>query len=157
MHKVVSVAFVLALAPFTPTHTGLAAAPPDACGLLTKAEIDAVMGVNMGPPKATTAKVCQWREVVKPGNPGAIVDVTLIQARGYDLGKAAGGSGPIKVTAISSLGDDAYSSEMNGGKETSLRVKKGAAYVAVHVWGGVPIPQIAPKELALAKLIVPKL
>jgi hypothetical protein len=130
----------------------------DACALLTKSEIDAAMGVTMGPPKAITAKACQWRQVVKQGDPGAIVDVTVIQARGYDLGKAAGGSGPIKVTAVSALGDDAYSSAMNGGKETSLRVKKGDTYIAIHVWGaGVAIPQIAPKELALAKVIVPKL
>lgn len=158
MRNVVSVVLALSLVPFTPTHPRLAAAPADACGLLTKGEIDAAMGVPMGPPKAITAKACQWRELVKQGNPGAIVDVTLIQARGYDMGKAAGGSGPIKVTAISSLGDDAYSSAMNAGKETSLRVKKGETYVAIHVWGaGVPIPQIAPKELALAKVIVPKL
>ena len=157
MRNFVSVTLVLSLVPFAPTRTTLAAAPADACGLLTKAEIDAVMGAPKGPPKATTTKACQWRELVKQGNPGAIVDVTIMPARGYDLGKAVGGSGPIKVTPISSLGDDAYSSEMNAGKETSLRVKKGGTYVAVRVWGGVPIPQIAPKELALAKVIVPKL
>ena len=158
MRKFLSTALVLSIMPAVPALTVSGTAPSDACSLLTKAEIDAVMGVPMGSPKTITAKACQWRQPVKAGDPGAIVDVTLIQARGYDLGKAAGGSGPIKVTPINSLGDDAYSSEMNGGKETSLRVKKGDTYVAVHVWGGgVPIPQIAPKELALAKVIVPKL
>lgn len=158
MRNFVSAALVLSLMPAVPANTNSGTVPSDACGLLTKSEIDAAMGVPMGNPKSITAKACQWRQPVKPGDPGAIVDVTIIQARGYDMGKAAGGSGPIKVTPISSLGDDAYSSAMNAGKETSLRVKKGDTYVAVHVWGGgVPIPQIAPKELALAKLIVPKL
>jgi len=158
MRNFLSAAFVLSLMPVLPAATYPGRAPGDACSLLTKSEIDGAMGVPMGNPKAITAKACQWRQPVKSGDPGAIVDVTIIQARGYTMGKAAGGSGPIKVTTINALGDDAYSSEMNGGKETSLRVKKGETYVAIHVWGaGVPIPQIAPKELALAKLIVPKL
>ena len=36
-------------------------------------------------------------------------------------------------------------------------MKKVGNYFAIHVWGeGVPIAQIDPKELALAKVIVPK-
>lgn len=159
MRNVLLVALVFCVAPLA-VNVVEAAAPADACALLTKAEVDAAMGVSMGPAKAIGAsgKACQWRQVVKQGAPDAIVDVTLIEAPGYNMGKAAGSSGKIKITTISSLGDDAYSSEMNGGKMTTLRIKKGGAYVAVHVWGaGVPISEIAPKELAIAKVIVPKL
>ena len=95
---------------------------------------------------------------MKQGSPGAIVDVTIIAARGYNLGKAIAGSSKFKVVTVNALGDEAYYSESTDGKLTDLRVKKGENYVAIHVWGaGVPIPQIEPKELALAKAIIPKL
>jgi len=157
MRNVLSVALVLSLAPVVPTRSMSGTAPHDACGLLTKAEIDAAMGVPMGNPKSITAKACQWRQPVKPGDPGAIVDVTVIDARGYNVGKAIAGSNKFKVVSVNALGDEAYYSESSDGKQNSLRVKKGESYFTFHVWGaGVPVPQIEPKALALAKAIVPK-
>lgn len=148
-------ALVYCLAPLYPMRV---VAPSDACSLLTKGEIDAAMGVPMGNAKSITAKACQWRQPVKQGDAGAIVDVTIIDARRYNLGKAIAGSSKFKVISVNALGDEAYYSESTDGKLTDLRVKKGENYVAIHVWGaGVPIPQIEPKELALAKAIVPKL
>lgn len=155
MRTVMSAAFVLCLAPLAPSR---ATAPTDACSLLTKGEIDAAMGVPMGTGKSITAKACQWRQPVKQGDPGAIVDVTIIDARRYNIGKAVAGSNKFKITPVNALGDEAYYSESSDGKLTDLRVKKGENYVAIHVWGaGVPSAQAEPKELALAKVIVPKL
>jgi hypothetical protein len=155
MRNVLSAALVFFLAPLHPTRI---VAPSDACSLLTKGEIDGAMGVPMGNAKSITAKACQWRQPVKQGSPGAIVDVTIIAARGYNLGKAIAGSSKFKVVTVNALGDEAYYSESTDGKLTDLRVKKGENYVAIHVWGaGVPIPQIEPNELALAKAIIPKL
>lgn len=157
MRNLVSVALVLSLVPVVPTRSMSSISPGDACGLLTKSEIDAAMGVPMGNPKSITAKACQWRQPVKPGNPGAIVDVTVIDARGFNIGKAIAGSSKFKVVPVNALGDEAYYSESTDGKQNSLRVRKGENYFAVHVWGaGVPIPQIEPKALALAKAILPK-
>lgn len=155
MSNVLSAALFLWFVPLAPTHN---AAPGDACGLLTKGEIDGAMGVPMGTGKSITSKACQWRQPVKQGDPGAIVDVTIIDARRYNIGKAIAGSSKFKVTPVNALGDEAYYSESADGKLTDLRVKKGENYVAIHVWGaGVAIPQMEPKELALAKVIVPKL
>ena len=155
MRNVVFAALVLCIAAKAPTHS---MAPSDACSLLTKGEIDAAMGVPMGTGKSITAKACQWRQPVKQGDPGAIVDVTIIDARRYNIGKAIAGSSKFKVTPVNALGDEAYYSESTDGKLTDLRIKKGENYVAIHVWGaGVPSAQAEPKELALAKVIVPKL
>jgi hypothetical protein len=94
---------------------------------------------------------------VKPGDAGAIVDVTILDANRYAMGKAAAASPKFKVTPVAGLGDDAYYSASTDGKITDLRVKKGDAAFAVHVWGGgMPAAQAEPKELALAKLIVSK-
>jgi hypothetical protein len=132
-------------------------APTDACSLLSSAQINGAMGVSMGPGKAMASRACQWRQPVKQGAPGAIVDVTILDARRFDLGKAIAGSPKFKVTPVGGLGDDAYYSASSDGKITDLRVKKGDAAFAVHVWGaGVPAAQTEPEELALAKLIVTK-
>jgi len=157
MRNLLSVALVLLLVPVVSTRSTSGTVPGDACGLLTKGEIDAAMGVPMGNPKSITAKACQWRQPVKQGDPGAIVDVTIIDARGYNIGKAIAGSSKFKVVPVGALGDEAYYSESTDGKQNSLRVKKGETYFAIHVWGaGVPIPQIEPKSMALAKAILPK-
>ena len=157
MRNLLSVALVLLLVPVVSTRSTSGAVPGDACALLTKGEIDAAMGVPMGNPKSITAKACQWRQPVKQGAPGAIVDVTIIDARGYNIGKAIAGSSKFKVVPVGALGDEAYYSESTDGKQNSLRVKKRATYFAIHVWGaGVPIPQIEPKSMALAKAILPK-
>ena len=131
--------------------------PTDACALLTSAEIDQAMGVSMGAAKSMASRACQWRQPVKQGDPGAIVDVTILDSRRYEIGKAVAGSPKFKVTPIPGLGDEAYYSASTDGKLTDLRVKKGDAAFAVHVWGaGMPAAQAEPKELALAKLIVKK-
>lgn len=140
-----------------PLFLAFHAAPADACSLLTATQINGVMGVDMGVPKSITAKACQWRQPVKQGDPNAIVDVTIIDHRRFDIGKAVAGSGKFKVTPINGLGDEAYSSASVDGKLTDLRVRKGDEGFAVHVWGsGVPLAQFEAKELALAKLIAPK-
>jgi len=157
MRNLLSVALVLLLVPVVPTRSASGTVPGDACALLTKGEIDAAMGAPMGNPKSITAKACQWRQPVKQGEPGAIVDVTIIDARGYNVGKAIAGSSKFKVVPVGALGDEAYYSASTDGKQNSLRVKKGETYFAIHVWGaGVPIPQIEPKSMALAKAILPK-
>ena len=131
--------------------------PPDACSLLTAPQVSGAMGVDMGTPKSLTARACQWRQPVKPGSPGAIADVTIIDPNGYAIGKKAAASGTYTITPVSGLGDEAYFSESTKLKVAALRVRKGSAAFAVHVWGGeMPTAEAKPKELALAKLIVAK-
>ena len=131
--------------------------PTSPCSLLTSTEIDQAMGVSMGTPKPLASKACQWRQPVKPGDAGAIVDLTIIDINGYSMGMAVAGSPKFKITPVTGVGDDAYYSATSDGKITVIRVKKGASAFAVRVWGGgVPAAQAEPKELALAKLIAPK-
>lgn len=129
--------------------------PADACSLLTAQQINGAMGVDMGTPKSIGARACQWRQPVKSGSAGAIVDVTIIDQNGYAIGKKAAGT--FTITPVNGVGDEAYYSESTNGKLTSLRVRKGSAAFAVHVWGGtMPGAEAKFKELALAKLIVAK-
>lgn len=130
--------------------------PPDPCSLLSASEINGAMGVDMGAPRALATKACQWRQPVKTGSAGAIVNVTLIPQQGYDAGKRVSGS--FMVTPVSGLGEDAYYSESKDGKITDLRAKRGSNIVAVQVREtGMTGAEAKAKELALAKLVVPKL
>jgi hypothetical protein len=130
--------------------------PPDPCSLLSASEINGVMGVDMGAPKALATKACQWEQPVKTGSAGAIVNLTLIPQAGYDMGKQV--SGAFTATAVSGVGDDAYYSESKDGKITDLRAKKGSNTFAVMVRrAGMTGAEAKAKELALAKLIAPKL
>lgn|SRR5512146_3454472 len=155
---ITSTAFVVCAAPvLLASHSAPAVPPTTACSLLTSEQVKGAIGVDIGPSKSIVEKACQWRQPVKPGDPGAIVDVTIIDLRRYAIGKAVGSSKQFKIVLVSGLGDEAYYSETADGKTTDLRVRKGEGAFAVHVWGaGVPIPQLEPKELALAKLIVTK-
>lgn len=92
MRNFVSAGLVLSCASLVAARHAAAVAPGDACGLLTKGEIDAAMSTPMGNGRAITAKACQWRQPVKQGDPGAIVDVTIINAQRYNIGKAIAGS-----------------------------------------------------------------
>jgi len=128
---------------------------PDACSLLTAPQINGAMGVDMGTPKSIGTRGCQWRQPVKSGSSGVFADVTIIDQNGYAIGKKAAGT--FTITPVSGLGDEAYYSESTNGELTSLRVRKGSAAFAVHVWGGpMPAAEAKSKELALAKLIVAK-
>jgi len=127
----------------------------DACSLLTAQQISGAMGVDMGTPKSIVSKACQWRQPVKPGSPGAIVDVTISDLTGYAIGKKSAGT--FTITPVAGVGDEAYYSESSNGKLTVLRVRKGSAAFAVRVsGGGMPATEAKPKELELAKLIVGK-
>lgn len=138
------------------TVASLVVASPDACSLLTSQQINGAMGVDMGTPKSLGSKGCQWRQPFKSGAAGAIVDLTIIDQNGYAIGKKAAGS--FTITPVNGVGDEAYYSESTNGKLTSLRVRKGSAAFAVHVWGGpMPAAEAKFKELALAKLAVARL
>lgn len=127
----------------------------DACSLLTVQQINGAMGVDMGTPKPFGTKGCQWRQAVKPGSPGAIVDVTILDQNGYAIGKKAAGT--FTITPVNDVGDEAYYSESTNGKLTALRVRKGSAAFAVRVSGGpLSAAEAKPRELSLAKLIVKK-
>jgi hypothetical protein len=124
-----SVILLIALISFTLTFCGTPAAygapPSDPCSLLTQAQASAVFGVN-----------------VEPAQPAELDE------REKSYGRAAGRAGvflcqdadhqKITTTPASGIGDDAVYSTLPGvtpGLGTTLNVKKGDSYFAVHVYG----------------------
>jgi hypothetical protein len=139
-----------------------AAAPTNACALLSQAQIAAALGFEMDAGKNIIgADDCRWiQKGAAAGSDGVLLQVNLTKAQSFETGKT-----PLpnwNKTPIAGLGDDAYSAD-RGGKITfpmspSLSVKKGA--VAVVIIARVPkatLEQTKDVEKKVASAILEKL
>ena len=124
-------ATVVAAACLVRSPSAGAAAPAEACALLTQAEVSAALGVavDAGQPLAPTEKrFCTWHEQGKDPLSGRNVEVNYLTDQQYERGKV-----PIeKVTKTpeSGIGDDAYFSKAHG-MVSVLSVKKGGTYFRI--------------------------
>ena len=78
---------------------------PDACTLLTKAQVKAALGVAVEAgvrPIATDPRICNWRESNKPTGPGRNVMLTLITVNEFEKLKKLPMTAP-----VSAIGDEA--------------------------------------------------
>ena len=139
------------------------AAPPNACSLLTAAQVSAVLSVPVRPPAGPTRLDCIWAELgALPRGKGKGVMLTILGTLGpkltpMDRFNNAKKGGPFKgtPTTTSGLGDDAvYLTDSTGNIE--LYVKKGSLFFKVSVHG-FPPEQIKAKEKTLAHDVLAKL
>jgi hypothetical protein len=130
------------------TATG-APGSPDACAVLTRAQVSAVLGVHVEPgqhvlPDARTS--CGWAAPGDPGLGAKKLVLTLMSGGAFEAGKI-----PVKSaskTAVRDVGDDAYyiTTPPFG---TALSVRKGGRYFQVRI-SGFPQAQAAHLEKAVA-------
>jgi hypothetical protein len=139
-------------------------AQPDACSLLTQAQISAALGVSMGAGEhaGPVTQTCTWYEpggsASKPSAKKVMLDVfgqmgSLTPADRFNNGKT-----PIKgitKTPVNGIGDGAYFITTPG-IGTALNVKKGSSAFQVRV-SGFSSDQIQPMEKAIAQNIVARL
>jgi hypothetical protein len=134
-----------------------AATQMDPCSLLTSAQVDDVLGTQVGPGKHLASLVCEWTES-RPGSQKKAT-VTLLTERGFAAAKTQIG-GSITKTPASGIGDEAIFG-VTGKVATTLAVKKGAVMFVVRVQG-FPLDQpqaindVQAKEKALALQIISK-
>jgi hypothetical protein len=102
------------------------AAAPDACAVLSQAEIGAALGVAVDAGEPLAATNCTWHE--QGNKQRRNVRISLISAQQYEIGKTSIPS--IIKTPEPGLGDDAYFSKGKG-MVYNLSVKKGAHYFRV--------------------------
>ncbi|HEX5261898.1 MAG TPA: hypothetical protein VFW13_00110 [Phenylobacterium sp.] len=125
-----------------------AAGLPDACKLLSPAEVGAAVGVAVAQGSALNSQVassCSWKQSGVDPFKAVTVIVSVKPAQSYELGKRA-----LKATPVAGLGDEAY---MTGGSAsyTALSVKKGQNAFDVTVRGPKDVAAIQAAEKALAK------
>jgi len=144
-------ALMAAVAVLSP-NAGAAAgslAGPDACTVLTAAQVSAVLGVHVAPgqhvvPDAHSS--CGWAAPGDPSLGAKKLVLTLMSARGFETGKTPVKSAT-KVVARA-VGDEAYyiTTPPFG---TALSVKTGGSYFQVRI-SGFPEAQAAHLEKAVA-------
>lgn len=124
-------------------------AGPDACAVLTAAQVSAVLGVRVAPgqhlvPGAHSS--CGWALPGDPSLGAKRLVLTLMSARAFDTGKT-----PVKgasKVAAQAVGEQAYyiTTPPFG---TALSVKQGDSYFQVRI-SGFPDAQAAHLEKAVA-------
>ena len=112
-----------------------AAAPTNACALLSQAQIAKALGVEVDAGKNIIGTDdCRWiQKGAAAGSDGALLQVNITKPQSFETGKT-----PLpnwNETPITGLGDEAYSAD-RGGKITfpvspSLSVKKGPVFVVI--------------------------
>ncbi len=112
-----------------------AAAPTNACALLSVGQVGTILGVQVEAGKnLISPNDCRWKQMnAKPGSDAAMLQVNLSKAQSFEIGKTVIPNWT--KTPITGLGDDAYSADQ-GGKMTfpispSLSVKKGAVFLVI--------------------------
>jgi hypothetical protein len=138
------------------SSTSRAYAATDPCALLSPAQVNSVLGGNVGAGKALATTVCIWAEPRQStGTTVKRVTLTLQKPQAFAYAKMPVNSKDITKTPVSGVGEDAvYGTTM--GKFSVLTVKKGDVVFSVRV-DGFPLDQAEQKEKTLAQQVVAKL
>lgn len=164
----VTIAIFLAVAGALPAAG--AAAPNDACSLLTQDQVSTAAGVKVGAGTHVTpsyVKTCTWsvpdaavkgvKSVtlsLQPGNSFASAKMFMEQAKA--MAKNEKGAAQFANTSVSGIGDDAFYTSMGAGY-TGLLVKKGDVVFKVAMYGDLPSEKKKAVEKTLALQVVSKL
>jgi len=137
-------------------YSANAAAPDDACSLLTSSQVSAELGVPVGDGAyimPSFKKTCTWTATTKDGG---TVTLNLQSLDQYDGGRKLASYGKsVSATSIGGIGDDAY--YFGTDKAVSLVVKKGSIAFKVAVYFHMSVERQLAAEKALALQIVSQL
>ncbi len=148
--------------------TANAAPPSDACSLLTKAQITAVVGVSVadGSHPAGFSKMCVWTPSGGQAKGSQSVTLNLESAASFQAAKSMlqtvvnspknqSAQNSIAMSPVSGLGDDALFSSVGG--YTKLIVKKGDTVFQIVVYSDATIEKKRDMEKALAADVLSRL
>jgi hypothetical protein len=138
-----------------PPARASAAAPTDACTLLSQAQVSAATALVVGPGAhvtPTTLGLCIWRSPVRAADRVAI---EIPQPVVYNLGKMGAQKNGVVVTPVADLGDDAY--YLVVGDTVKLFFKKNGVAFAVDVFTHGSLDEKKAAELTLAQEALAKL
>jgi hypothetical protein len=156
-HRVATIALYIAAAAVG--AVAQAAAPDDACALLTPAQVSGAAGLAFGPGTYVTPTfktTCTWNATGDVKQQDAkIITLMLEGADAFQAGKQKVQSKMLPGFSASGIGDDAYFVGM--GNLASLFVRKGNVAFKVTVYGQLPLEKMQAMESALAQQVVAKL
>ncbi len=131
-----------------------AAAPADACSLLTQAQVSAALGISVNAGMAGGPFLCQWAQPDDKSSGRKMVILNLIGQAGNltPADRFAIAKAPVEgitKTPVSGIGDDAFYVTTNSALGNSLTVKKGISVFRIMILGISP-DQIKAVEKTLA-------
>lgn len=145
--------FTLLVGPHTRLGTTDRSQGPDACALLSTAQVSAALGTPVEAGKrlvASSPRVCGWAPPGGAHIDGKKVTLTLMSLQSFENGKKPAEG--IDKSPVSGVGDDAVSITTPG-MGTGLNVKRGSSAFQVRVGGFKPEEEKAiEKSLALQVL-----
>jgi hypothetical protein len=129
-----------------------ARAAPQACELLTRAQVTAAVGSNVTAGQAMGVNSCNWQT---PADASGHVVVTLRVENAKWFGDAKAKPVAGSRQAAGGIGDDAFFDQL--GDLTMLSVKKGDSSFFLRVYGIKDAPRQRTIETTLARDVVAKL
>src|SRR5689334_17717298 len=134
-------------------------AEPDACALLTEADVSAALEVKSLPgthPVQSSTKMCSWSDAGSDINHRRVV-LSITSTAGFNFVKSR--TGKIIIEPVSGIGDDAFYQMTKSSESPFLFVKKGNSAFSVRILNGLKLKAFTreeekSKEAALAKAAV---
>ena len=165
-----ALAVAILLFAITTAPSASAATSDDACALVTRAQVSAVVGVPVDAGTHVTptfVKTCTWGPTGGAREDVKAVTISFQNAASYDAGKRlmqqtqavvnqTQGGASMASDSASGVGDDAYYTSMGAGY-TALMVKKGNVALKIAIYGGMPTDKKKAVEKALALQALSKL
>ena len=156
-------ALTLAVMVAASTERAGAAAPDDACALLSAPQASAAVGVEVDPGERvfpSSPGTCVWKQRGRQATGYAQLTVNLTEAAACDLYKAPREG--VRKTPERGVGDDAYFVELANptslGGGATLSVKKGAlSFTVLVIIPRVPAERLKAAEKAAALQILSRL
>jgi hypothetical protein len=154
-NSLAAIAFAAVL-PATMSTAHAAVSADDACSLLTRVQVSAVVNrpVAAGAYQGTFKKTCTWNVLEAQPNSAKSVTVVFEDLGVFQANKVA----PVKaimITPVRRVGDDAYYIAVRN--NVGLIVKKGNAVFKVAVYGDAPIDKMRAMERSFAQRIAAEL
>jgi hypothetical protein len=150
-------------APPTPSPlAATAASAPEACTLLTEAQVSAAIEGKSLPgkrPVPSSAAFCIWSDDPNNAISNRRVTLSMISTATFERGKA--GRPKVTIEAVSAIGDEAYY-EVYKSESPLLVVRKGGSAFTVRILNGLKFKELAQdavkaKEAELGKAAAAKL
>ncbi len=135
--------------PFRPNarHAATRSPAPDACALLSDAQVSAALEVTTFPGKhagSTSTTTCIWSSEATPSGDSRRVALTITSMAAFDRGKSST-STMIHSEPAPGVGDDAYY-EVFKGDSPILVVRKGNVAFTVRVLNGLKLKAFTNDE-----------
>ena len=133
-----------------------AAAPPDACALLTESDVTTAIESKSLPGKrlvASSPRACIWSDDPNTAISNRRVTLSIMLPAGFEMGKSS--AGRITIVPVTGIGDDAYY-EIFKADSPVLAVRKGGAAFVVRILNGLKFKALSIEDVKAREAVLGK-